>query len=78
MGNGTAEEYKKEPLNVKIKSDSLLNKMLEDDPELIKYDESLIFEIGKLEVLQACVKELNSRGWSVRTAFQHEQFISGA
>lgn len=76
-GNGTPEEYKAEPFDQFIKSETILQKFIDNDKKIVEYDDRIILEKQKLEVLQACVNEIKTLGFSIKSAIDDKKFMNG-
>jgi len=77
LGNGTPEEYAANPLDVKVKSSVLVEKMIDDDDEIIKYNQNLIIQREKVELLKACLNEIKQRGYNLKSAIEMLKFENG-
>jgi hypothetical protein len=76
-GNASADVYKAEPFDQVIKSETILQKFLDNDKKIVEYDDRIILEKQKLEVLQACVNEIKTLGFSIKTAIDDKKFMNG-
>ena len=77
-GNAPAEVYKEKPFNGKTpKSDRGIQILVENDIDVIQYDEGIIIQKNKVEVLEAALDECKRRGYAIRAAIDHMKFING-
>lgn len=77
-GNASPEIYKANPFNGKSpKTEGGLQKLIENDTDVIAYDESLIVQKQKVEVLVSCLDECKRRGYAIRAAIDYTKFING-
>lgn len=76
-GAAPAEEYKKKPFDLKIKTDGALQKYIDSDDEIIAFEEGIIVQRQKVEVLDACVKEIKNRGYQLKNIIEQRKFESG-
>lgn len=76
-GNGTPEEYKERPFDLKLKTVAGIQKHIETDPEVVSLDDKILFQNQKVEVLQECLKTIKSRGYEIKTALDHQKFLNG-
>lgn len=76
-GNAPAEEYKKKPFNLKIKTETVMQKYLDEDEELIDYDQQVISQRAKVDTLFACMDEIKRRGFAIKSAIDHQKFLQG-
>ena len=78
-GNASAEVYRDKPFNGKTpKSEGGLAKLVDNDLDVIAYDEGLIVQRNKVEVLEATLDECKRRGYSIRAAIDMVKFENGA
>ena len=76
-GNGTPEEYKAKPFNLKLRSDAAINKYVEGDDDVIKAKEKILIQKQKVVVLSACLDEVKRRSFSLKNALDYYRFING-
>lgn len=77
-GNASPEVYKEKPFEQRIKTENVLQKYIEEDADIIAYDENIIVQKQKVEILQECLKEIRSRGYAIKAAIEYLKFINGA
>jgi len=78
-GNAHPEIYKEKPWNGNTpKTEGGMQKLLESDLDLIAYDEGLIVQKQKVHILTECHKEIQRRGFAIKTALDHHKFMNGA
>ena|ERR1035437_5235818 len=77
-GNAPAEVYKQNPFNGKTpKSDRGIQILVDNDLDVIAYDEGLIVQKNKVEVLEAALDETNKRGYNIANAITMVRFMNG-
>lgn len=77
-GNASPEVYQAKPFNGRTpKSEGGLAKLIEADQDVIAYDESLIVQKQKVEVLVSCLDEVKRRGYAIKAAIDYTKFING-
>lgn len=78
-GNAPAEVYKDKPWNGRVpKSEGGLQKLVDNDLDVIAYDEGLIVQQQKIEVLKSCHEEVKRRGYAIKSAIDMVKFMNGA
>ena len=78
-GNSPPEVYKEKPWNGKTpKSEGGLQALIQNDLDVIAYDEGLIVQKQKIEVLKSCHEEIKRRGFSIKSAIDMVKFMNGA
>lgn len=77
-GNASAEVYKAKPFNNIIKSEVVMQKYLDNDEEVVKYDENLIIQREKVKILESCMKEINNRNYQIKNIVDMTKFLGGA
>lgn len=78
-GKGSDELNKKYPAvsNAKAKTNMVREKFIESQPEIEKLSEQLIIQEVKVEVLDAALKEIRNRGYSIKNAIDMVKFEAG-
>lgn len=77
-GNALPEVYKQKPYNGIIpKTENGLMKLVENDQELINYDDATLVQKQKVYVLEESVKECKQRGYSIANAISYTKFLNG-
>lgn len=76
-GNGTPEEYKEKPFDLKIKTEAGLNKYINGDADVIKEKEKIIIQEQKVKVLEKTLAQIKDRGFSIKHAIDHHKFLEG-
>jgi len=76
-GDGTPEEYKKKPFALKIKTETEMQKYLAGDEDILAFEEGVIIQRQKVDILDACVKEIKGRGYQIKNIIEHKKFESG-
>ena len=77
-GNASPEVYQQKPFNGRTpKSDRGIQILMEADLDVIAYQEGLIVQKNKVEVLEACLAECKSRGYAIANAISMVKFENG-
>lgn len=76
-GNGTAEEYKQKPFALKLKTDAVIYKYVESDPEVILYDQKILIQNQRVSILKECMEEIKRRSFHIKNAIDYTRFING-
>src|ERR1035437_8773437 len=77
-GNASAAVYQANPFNGKTpKSDRGIQILIENDLDVIQYDEGLNVQKNKVQVLEAALDEWNRRGYGIKTAADVMRFMNG-
>jgi hypothetical protein len=76
-GAAPASVYKEKPFDLKLKTDTIIQKYVDSDPDVTKYDEQIIIQMNKVEVLDNCLKEIKTRGYSIKNAIDMLKFEAG-
>ena len=76
-GQASADVYKKEPFDTIIKSETIMQKYLDNDKYIVAFDAQIIESNQKLELLEACVAEIKTLGFSIKSAIDWQKFING-
>lgn len=76
-GNAPAEVYKEKPFDLRIKTEQGLQKYIEADDDVIKYDEQVSLQRQKVLILEHCMDEIKRRNWALRVALDDIKFKSG-
>lgn len=76
-GNGTPEEYKQKPFNLRIKTEAGLERYINSDDDIIKLQEQIIVQEQKVEILTNCLEEVKRRGYAIRVTLDAQKFYSG-
>jgi len=77
-GHADPSVYKEKPFDIKIKTEQGLQRYIEADPDMQKFDEQVIIQKQKVFVLENCLNEVHRRGYSIRASIDHAKFQSGA
>ena len=77
-GNAHPDVYKEKPFSIRIKTEAVMEKYINNDVDVIKYDEQIIVQKQKVEVLINCLDEVKRRGYSIRNAIDVMKFENGA
>lgn len=76
-GNGTPEEYKVKPFPLKLKTDTAINKYVESDPDIIKYDQKILIQKQIVSILKECMDEIKRRSFNIKNIVDYTRFING-
>lgn len=76
-GNAPAEVYKEKPFDIRLKTDSGIMKYVEADPEVIKYNDRIVIQGAKVDLLTECMKELKNRNYQLKVALDDLKFKNG-
>ena len=77
-GNAPPEVYKANPFNGKTpKSDKGIQILIDNDLDVIQYDEGLIVQKNKVDILEAALDETKKRGYSKANAITMARFMNG-
>lgn len=76
-GAAPAEVYKEKPFDLRLKTEAMIQKYVDCDPDITKYDERIILQENKVEVLDNCLKEVKNRGYSIKNAIDMVKFEAG-
>ena len=76
-GNGTPEEYKEKPFNIKIRSDAGVQKYIDADEDVLGAKDQIEIQEQKVEILLACLDEIKRRGYALKTALEEHKFKAG-
>lgn len=77
-GNAKPEVYQKKPFDIKVRTDGGIQKYIDADDEVVNYDDALIIQKQKVEVLTAALDQINKRGFAIRQAIDYTKFMNGA
>src|SRR5665213_1663547 len=68
-GDGTPEEYLKEPFGLKIKNEVTMKEYLKNDAEITKANQQVLFENQKTEIYFGCLEHIKyTRNSSIKNA----------
>jgi hypothetical protein len=76
-GNAAPEVYKEKPFDVKVKTEVVLQKYLDNDSDIVKYNENIIIQQEKVNVLKMCLDEIKNRNYQIKNYIEYTKFISG-
>lgn len=76
-GNGTADEYRKEPFSMVVKNQDHMNKLLESDRFIKPLNEMSDNMSAMIEVIDEFVGMLKFRNSHIATAFEIRKFEAG-
>ena len=77
-GNGTPEEYKKEPFGQKVKGEVAMKEHLKNDAEITKAYQQVMFEKQKEEIYLGCLDHIKyTRNSSMKNAIEMRKFNGG-
>lgn len=77
-GNASPDVYKVKPFDVKVRTDGGIQKYIDADLDIVTYDEAIIIQRQKVEVLTAVLDQINKRGFSIRQAIDYIKFMGGS
>ena len=77
-GDGTPEEYNKEPFGYKIKNEITMKEYLKNDAEITKANQQVLFEKEKEAIYLGCLDHIKyTRGSSIKNAIEMRKFNGG-
>ena len=76
-GHAPAEVYKEKPFDIRVKTEQGIQKYIDSDPDIIRYDEQIILQDIKVETASACIDEINRRGYHIKDRIKYEIYQNG-
>jgi hypothetical protein len=77
-GDADAEVYREKPFDKFVKTDQALQRYLDADPDIIKHTLLIASQQEKIAVIEEAFKEIQRRGYNIKTSIDHEKFLAGA
>ena len=78
-GEATAEEYKKNPFNEKVKTNHEMQVRLDGDEQIIAAKRNILINEQKVEIYSQCLEYIKrNRGFEIKNAIEDEKFKNGA
>ena len=76
-GNAAPEVYKEKPFDLRIKTEAVMEKYLDSDIDIVKYDEKIVLQQEKVNALRACLETIKNRNFQIKNYIDYQKFING-
>jgi hypothetical protein len=76
-GNGTPEEYRKKPFDLKIKTDAGIQKYINGDEDVCAFKQKIIIQEQKVKILEKVLGQIKDRQFSIKNAIDCMKFLEG-